>query len=155
MGCIYYRVVNTPREGKHCADMGRGNLPLNCTLKGWTMAYTTRSNNDWRTMVSKFEGKCRRCDTAFPAGTTIRWAAGKGAWHLNHECPAKDTGNIEPETGPKNAGTMTSKEITRRMLDLQAELKELQAKLDAMKEGKKAAKASKRDATIVAELGQL
>lgn len=44
-------------------------------------APTTPSGINWRTMQSKFAGKCKTCGQAIPQGAEIRWAKGHGAHH--------------------------------------------------------------------------
>jgi len=50
----------------------------------------------FKTITSRFAGKCRRCQKAgicdgrenIAPGQKIRWARGAGSYHLSAECPA-------------------------------------------------------------------
>lgn len=38
------------------------------------------------TIAAKYPGRCRRCGGAIAAGEPIRWAPGRGTWHLSDRC---------------------------------------------------------------------
>jgi hypothetical protein len=40
----------------------------------------------FKTITSRYDGKCQTCGLTFKAGTRIRYGFGK-AWHLRAECP--------------------------------------------------------------------
>jgi hypothetical protein len=44
----------------------------------------------FRTITSRFDTTCRRCDGSIAAGTRIRWARGRGSWHLAADCGGAD-----------------------------------------------------------------
>jgi hypothetical protein len=40
----------------------------------------------FRTITNKYTSICRRCGETVPAGQSVRWAKGKGVYHLSNEC---------------------------------------------------------------------
>ncbi len=44
----------------------------------------------YRTIVAKYPGKCRRCGGAITPGEPIRWAPGRGSWHMSDRCGVDD-----------------------------------------------------------------
>lgn len=54
------------------------------------MAFTRSFSGSFKTLNAKFAGTCKRCGQQFPAGTKIRWAKGKGSYHLAADCPASE-----------------------------------------------------------------
>jgi hypothetical protein len=55
----------------------------------------------FRTITSKFAGTCRRCGGRIDIGERIRWAQGKGSYHLAASCRAADDA---PQTGQDASG---------------------------------------------------
>lgn len=47
----------------------------------------------FRTITAKFPGVCRRCNDPFPPGTKVRWAKGRGSYHLAAACGASGGGD--------------------------------------------------------------
>ena len=98
------------------------------------------TSNNWRTISSKFDSECRRCKGAIKAGTKIRWAPGKGAWHLSDDCAVKPAATVG-----KRSGALSVEEM-------QAKIAELEAMLEKNRAPKSGPKVSKRDAAIQAAL---
>lgn len=65
---------------------------------------TATATSTARLLISKFQGRCTRCGTYFPAGTRIEWAAGKGAKHADTgACAVAEANKVEaPTAAPLN-----------------------------------------------------
>ncbi len=44
---------------------------------------------NFRTLVARRADTCRSCNGAIRPGQKIRWAKGRGSYHMSNECPAR------------------------------------------------------------------
>lgn len=48
------------------------------------------AGHDFRTIVAKYPGKCKRCGGPIAVGDPIRWAPRKGSYHYKDYCGSDD-----------------------------------------------------------------
>lgn len=49
----------------------------------------------FRTITNRFDSICRRCGEPVPAGAKVRWAKGRGIYHLTAVCPGANPAKVE------------------------------------------------------------
>jgi hypothetical protein len=80
---------------------------------------TNRNQPTFRTLIARKPGTCKKCQVAFPAGTSIRWN-GYNAWHIGDECPARTVRVSAAPVGQTAADIINE---NRRLRDELADLK--------------------------------
>lgn len=90
---------------------------------------------EFKTIVARKEGVCKRCGQPVNVGERIRWAAGRGSYHLASECVASQPGEViatEPGARLVCANSVQPvREVDRQVLTQAVKLPDADAMLAA------------------------